>query len=639
MRAFKNIPVFLAVALLACGCTQKYLEIDSAKVPQAADFKVKVDVDQETNYVTFTLENKEMVPMWIVGDDADASGKKKYAYTGSGTMLRFRDAGEHSVEVKAYNAHGVSVGSRVVSFTLENTWRNPFDPSKYITMLSGSQSKTWEWNSTVDGHFGCGPNASDPTQWYSANAGDKDGLGLYDDRLTFSADGNFTWNPGEGGTVFVNAGSGYKPEYKEGSDDYQVPAEEFTDTYSFENNWNDAGVEEVYLVLPEGRNLSYIPHMTALNNPRYLVKEQTAKQVTFVMDAPTENGGGGIAWKYQFVVEGSVKPDDPVGPVFDPNSPDNLWLGAVTDDHHFWFADNDWGEIAPGTVTSDGNHHEFLLPEGIGGQQWQGQFFFQNTGIASSSEKIYDFYCVLSATADHAGVTIKLCDMTDDAAIIIDKRYALKAYEDFEVKIIAAEGVDSENLKLVFDFGGGQGGSTVVVKDIIFRESKGEVPPVPDDPTIYDPQSPANMWLSMNVLDMVWFYAPGWTQIDNPELKQDGNSYTVVLPEATAEQWQAQMAFKTDMSSSAGKKYDFYCVLNSSSDHPGVTVKLVLEGDDNTFYFADKHRLSAYEDYVYKVPSMDGSDMDKINLCFDFGGNAAGTEITIKDIIFQEHQE
>ncbi len=229
--------------------------------------------------------------------------------------------------------------------------------------------------------------------------------------------------------------------------------------------------------------------------------------------------------------------------------------------------------------------------------------------------------------------------MTDDAAIIIDKRYALKAYEDFEVKIIAAEGVDSENLKLVFDFGGGQGGSTVVVKDIIFRESKGEVPPVPDDPTIYDPQSPANMWLSMNVLDMVWFYAPGWTQIDNPELKQDGNSYTVVLPEATAEQWQAQMAFKTDMSSSADKKYDFYCVLNSSSDHPGVTVKLVLEGDDNTFYFADKHRLSAYEDYVYKVPSMDGIDMDKINLFFDFGGNAAGTEITIKDIIFQEHQE
>lgn len=639
MKLLKNITAFFAVAAIASGCNAEYLEIDQNKVPQATDFQVKVDVDQETNYVTFTLENKNMVPMWIVGDDADVSGKKKYAYTGSGTMLRFRDAGEHSVEVKAYNAHGVSLGSRVVTFNLENTWRNPFDPSKYITMLAGSESKTWEWNSTVDGHFGCGPDASDPTQWYAAKAGDKDGLGLYDDRLTFSADGKFTWNPGEGGTVFVNAGSGYKPEYKEGSDDYQVPAEEFTTDYSFENSWNDAGVEEVYLVLPEGMNLSYIPHITALNNPRYLVKEQTAKQITLVMDAPTENGGGGIAWKYQFVVEGSVKPDDPSGPVFDPNSPDNLWLGAVTDDHHFWFADNNWAEIAPATVTSNGNSHEFVLPEGIGGNQWQGQFFFQNTGIASSSEKKYDFYCVLSSTADHAGVTIKLCDQEDDGAIITDGRYTLKAYEDYEVKVMAVSGVDSDNLKLVFDFGGGQGGSTVVVKDIIFRESTGELPPVPDDPTIYDPNSPANMWLSMNILEMFYFYAPDWNQIDDPVLTKDGNSYTVSLPEATGEQWQAQMAFKTDMSSSAGKKYDFYCVLNSTYDHPGVTIKLVLDGDDNTFYFADKHRLSAYEDYVYKVSGMDGIDMSRINLFFDFGGNKAGTEITVSDIIFQEHQE
>lgn len=639
MKLFKYTTAFLAVVSLFAGCTQDYLELDPNKVPQAADLQVRVDVDNETNYVTFYLDNNDMVPMWLVGDDADVTGKKKYAYTGSGIMLRFRDEGEHSVEVKAYNAHGISVGSRVVTFSLENTWRNPFDATKYITMLAGSESKTWEWNSTVDGHFGCGPNASSPDEWYSAKANDKDGLGLYDDRMTFTADGNFTWNPGEGGTVFVNAGSGYKSEYKTGDDDYQVPEDEFATTYTFENNWNDAGVEEVYLVLPEGRHLSYIPHLTALSSPRYLVKEQTTKQITLVMDAPTENGGGGIAWKYQFIVEGSTKPEVPSGPVFDPNDPDNLWLNAVTDDHHFWFADNDWTEIAPATVTSDGNLHEFLLPEGIGGQQWQGQFFFQNTGIASNSERIYDFYCVLSATADHAGVTIKLCDMTADDAIIVDKRYALKAYEDFEVKVIAAEGVDSDNLKLVFDFGGGQGGSTVVVKDIIFRESKGEVPPVPDDPTIYDPTSKANMWLSIKDMGMEYFYAPGWSQIADPELKAEGNSYTVVLPEATGEQWQAQVKFKTDMSSSADRKYDFHCVLNSTSDHPGVTVKLVKEGDDNTFYFAEKHRLSAYEDYVYKVPSMDGIDMEKMTLVFDFGGNAAGTEITIKDVIFQEHQE
>ena len=64
MKLFKNITAFFAVAAIASGCNAEYLEIDQNKVPQAADFQVKVDVDQETNYVTFTLENKNMVPMF-----------------------------------------------------------------------------------------------------------------------------------------------------------------------------------------------------------------------------------------------------------------------------------------------------------------------------------------------------------------------------------------------------------------------------------------------------------------------------------------------------------------------------------------------------------------------------------------------
>jgi hypothetical protein len=35
---------------------------------------------------------------------------------------------------------------------------------------------------------------------------------------------------------------------------------------------------------------------------------------------------------------------------------------------------------------------------------------------------------------------------------------------------------------------------------------------------------------------------------------------------------------------------------------------------------------------------MDGIDMEKISLFFDFGGNPAGTEVTIKDIYFAEHK-
>ncbi|MDE7130035.1 MAG: hypothetical protein K2O07_07020 [Alistipes sp.] len=58
-----------------------------------------------------------------------------------------------------------------------------------------------------------------------------------------------------------------------------------------------------------------------------------------------------------------------------------------------------------------------------------------------------------------------------------------------------------------------------------------------------------------------------------------------------------------------------------------------------TFYFADRHALTADETFVYKVSNMAGIDMESINLFFDFGGNVAGTEVNIKNIIFQEHRE
>ena len=792
------------------GCVQEQFELDPNKVPSASDLQVKIDVDQATNYVTFSIENEGIVPMWLFGEEKiDGKANKKYAYTGNGLSLRLRDAGTHSVEVKAYNAHGVSVGSKVVEFTLENTYRDPFDPTKYKTMLAGSESKTWEWNNTVAGHFGCGETAQTPDGWWSAPVNNKEGMGLYDDRMTFSADGKFTYNPGEGGTVYVNTGSGYGAEYNTNDgQDYQVPIEAFTVDYTFENNWNDAGIEEVYLVLAEGANLSYIPHMDALDNPRYLILDQTTKKVTFAHYSATANGGGPIAWKYQFVLEGSVKPEDPQpgdgevvfdpdsdrnmwknavttdhhfyfadenwgaienatvtseggthtfvlpeglgsqqwqgqfffqntglatsasktydfymvinssadhpgmtvklcaqdddaaiisdgryaltafedyvlkvvaapgidcenlklvfdfgggqggstvvvkdiilqehidggssGPApFDPSAADNLWNSAVTTDHHFWFADENWGAIENATVTSEGGTHTFGLPEGLGSQQWQGQFFFQNTGIATSADKTYDFHLVLMAEADHAGVTVKLCAQDDDAAIITDGRYALTAYEEFSLDVYGAQGIDCANLKLVLDFGGGQGGTNVVVKDIVFRESKAAPAPEPEKPE-FDPNAGTNLWLTMNVEEMFYYYAPGWAQIADPETTVEGNSLTVVLPEATSEQWQAQVAFRTDLSSEAGKKYDFYCVVNSNNDLPGMTIKLTKTGDDNSFYFADKHVITAYEDYVYVVEGMDGIDMEKISLFFDFGGNPAGTEVTVSDIVFREHVE
>ena len=153
----------------------------------------------------------------------------------------------------------------------------------------------------------------------------------------------------------------------------------------------------------------------------------------------------------------------------------------------------------------------------------------------------------------------------------------------------------------------------------------------------FDPYSEFNMWKDADFTMFFW-YAPGWSQIADPEFEDNGIDYTVFLPEATTDQWQAQMAFKTtNISTSANKNYDFSCILTSDKDLNGVTVKLVMDGDDNVFYFADRIDLKAGEDYIFWKSDMPGIDMERVNLFFDFGGCQAGTTVNIANIVLKDH--
>ena len=149
MKRFFKYSILCAVAALSLSaCTKNIITPDQSMLPQASELDVDISVDQETNYVTFTLNNTGMVPLWIFGSEKiDGQENKRFAYTTNGISLRFREAGEHSVEVKAYNAHGISQGSVVLTFTLDKSYVDPFDPAPYMQKLAG----TWEWNRNVDG--------------------------------------------------------------------------------------------------------------------------------------------------------------------------------------------------------------------------------------------------------------------------------------------------------------------------------------------------------------------------------------------------------------------------------------------------------------------------------------------------------
>lgn len=280
-RFWKYIVTALALPLFTVGCETDYPEPNESGLPQASEIDVTITVDQETNYVTFTLNNKGWDPLWIFGEvKIDGSVNKRYAYTQNGASLRFRDAGAYSVEVKARNANGISVGSKVCTFELQNDWRDPL------------------WDAT------------------------------------------------------------------------------------------DAS---------------------------------------------------------------------------------NLWLNADPE-ITFWFANDSWIQISDPVFENNGDSYTVTIPDGIGGSQWQGQTTFL-TKIGTESSKHYDFQVILNSTANNsAGVTIKLQQDGDDNLFYFDDRHPISAGENYVYRVANFEGKDCTALKLNIDFGGCPAGSTCEIKEIIFCE-------------------------------------------------------------------------------------------------------------------------------------------------------------------------
>ena len=830
-RFFKYIAVALAMSLLAIGCTPEIIAPDQDKLPSTDDFDVTISVDQATNYVTFTMNNTGMVPMWIFGDvKIDKDVNKKYAYTTNGISLRFRDAGEHFVEVKAYNANGISMGSKIYSFSIENTYRDPFDPSSYVKAITGE----WMWNNEVAGHFGCGPDLAGPAGWWAAGPNEKADWSLYNDRMTFTADGKYQFNPGDDGKVYVNAGFSALGASPDGAD-FLVDIPAYETTYSFENNWNEAGIEEIWLVLPSQKNLSYIPNQTIYDDPRFLVmdsKPSSMRKELKLAAALAPNGDGTISWYYNFIPAVHVaSPEELLAGtsaegkvwVMDSASKGHLGCGESAANAAGWWsagpeekagtglyddeitfypggkyvyssgADGlmyiNWGVTAIGpnpgvepdidiewpltestyefdgeTITLAANTPMVYVPSDY---VWENPVFhvtaLTETSMTVVAENPGCYWQMIFKARDikgPAGPTLNDVELPAEISVAQGEVLALgninvddiwvdpdffeangnmltfKAVDgDYKftydagakwIKVVPmynGEKATYENGKALWIIGDGGGKPTT---DQLIGWNTGDAPlpcaqisentyqitlamkaeggsvkvfgqadwglewtkdkygtvtdngffHIPGDDgnihtitgtqagyytftfvdnggildmtvdkvrqTVWDPADATwNKWLNKNLLSMSYYYAPGWSQIADPGFADNGDNYVITLPEATADQWQAQVAFHTDMTSSAAKTYDFQVVLNSTLDHPGVTIKLVLSGggdNDNIYYFADRHPLTAYEDYVYRMENMPGIDMDKISLFFDFGGNAAGTEVTVSNVLFQEHR-
>lgn len=633
----KYIALSMSAALMA-ACSPDYITPDQAKLPQAADFDVQVEVNQETNYVTFNMNNNGIVPVWIVGatdpiDNANGSKVtgKNYAYTGNGLLLRFRDEGKHTVEVKAYNAHGISVGSQMVEFTLNNTYRDAFDPTPYIKALSDGSTKTWEWNHTVAGHFGCGPFGGTGTEWWSAGAEEKKDWSLYDDKITFGADGSYVYDPGDG-QLYVNANSGVKSEYATG-EDYLVPWEKTTATYSVESSWNDAGVEEIYITLPKGTPMSYVADQTELDDPRYLVLESKPadmkKCLKLVANLKTSGNPDGIAWHYEFVKEGSAGGDvtDPLygktsktwvldsdanghigcGP--DQSNPAGWWAAGPNEKAGFGLYDD---EI---TFYADG---KYVFNPGADGKIYINK---DVTAIGPGTTQSEDYD--IDWTVQESTYTLNGDVLTFPEGVVIG--YVANNESVTNPTYVITENTE-DKLVIVANFSG-------ISWQYIYK-------PKPD---VFDVDGPGNFWKSASVSMTYWYSPSDWSGGLNPETETlENNGLKVVIPEGIGgNEWQGQTVFHTDIPMSASKTYDFCVTVEADQDIPAMTFKLAWEGNDNDHaaFYVNDFAVEAGEPATFKTESVvPDVDYDKVVLFVDLGRCTAGTTVTLTKICLQEHK-
>ncbi len=630
--SFKYILSALLVAGSLVACSPDEIQgLNESGVPQAASYEGMIDiaVDQSINQVTFSLNGaKGVYPIWNID-----TGKKVERSTVNGYKRIFTTSGDYTVNVQIGGRDGISDGVITKTFHIDNTI---MDFSKYTTMLSKAP---WYIDNTAGGHLACGPSADDPISWWSAQPDDKAGTGLYDNFLEFTADYKYTYNPGTAGTMYVNYGTTALNTTGETAD-FSMPVEAMTTSYSF-----DVDGDDLYLVFPAKTYFPYIANDDVWNTPRYRVVSMTTKSMTLVSEGP------GIAWQYILTTS-----HETVFAGFDYNSSDNLWKQANPSFNMIYYAPG-WAQIDNFPYEFDANSIKVTLPSATT-DQWQAQFSLHtalDNNIVPAGQN-YDFSCVINSTKDHPGITVKLVQTGagNDGNFICADRVAVNAMEDYVYYFYDVPGIDLAGLTydLFLDFGGNAENTEVTIKNFCFIEhSKNTIVPPSDDGGDEPGQDEVD-WSGTNLLegmpvDLQYWYAPGWAQIADPECEVNGTAYTWTLPAATTDQWMAQAGFhNTGITLSKDLTYDFRCKIVSNTDHPGITIKITQEDNDNLFITADRHAVTAYEETwitlanLPMVLSGEGelADITNMKIVLDFGGNADNAVITISDMHLQEHQ-
>ena len=635
--------VLMAGAMMTACSPESFDGANPNGIPEVNGVDFNISVDQETNQMIATYTPQPgTYPVWILNGNT-YSTLQEVGYNNP-------EAGTYTIDMKIGNRNGFSQGTIKKTFTFNET---KIDYSADFRRITG---KEWRIANKEVAHMGCGPAGTTGTEWWSAQPNDKKDFGVYDDRITFTADnrkgGTYTYNAGADGMTYVNWGTSFNPTGAE--PDVDVALGNQTSTWSFEvYDWEDAEgnvTKQTYIQLGKNTLFPYISSNAQYENPKFRIETLTATKMVLVYDAPDRS----IAWRFILTSAADERLVEEQG--FDANSDFNLWKG-MTPEATFYFAPNwspDRTAEMQATYNDKGNDYTVTVPDAAF-DRWQAQMHLHTTGLETSAANHYDFSCIFVADADIDGVTVKVTNEADNEAIIDVDNISLKAGKEYVFWKSDIEGKDLSPVKIVFDFGHATGATNISISNIVLKDhanndgtivSEGGEGGGEDKPTMdWDYNSGANLWKAVDdgtLFDAFgyWFADDGWGELPNqPVATHDGDTYEITLPEGMGgSQWQGQYHIDTKLTASASKAYNFYFVMETDQDCPGVTVKLTDAGDSN-FFCEGRHDVKGDEPFIFKLEGAtlkEGKDAEAIRLFFDFGGSPAGTHVKISKIYFEE---
>ena len=169
------------------------------------------------------------------------------------------------------------------------------------------------------------------------------------------------------------------------------------------------------------------------------------------------------------------------------------------------------------------------------------------------------------------------------------------------------------------------------------------------DPKPADDNQPAaetNLWKAVEAnYTIEWFYNPDWKHGDGitdpalqPKVTLDKGEWTVVVPDLTTGDWQAQLWIfpKEALRLDKEKKYKFSLEVESSTEGQ-FYLKLYHKGIDGEFccHLDPRPMLNAGQIQVFVFEDITVLDND-LQLLIDFGGHAANTTFKMRDIKLEE---